>query len=163
MGSVVETFVGALGARLVAALPEIDGRVSYLYRTDASALLDVQGMPSVNLLWLGETHRPASNQFGGLAFVDGQLQADMVVPMTTPNASGLVDGAILWDAAASLRVAIVEAFHAHTGGSPIGAFDWLDLGDIVTDFGVLRSAMGQDVGMICIRPTVRLRRAYNGR
>lgn len=120
------------------------------------------GTPWCNLMWLGETHTPASNQFTGLAVVEAQIQADYTFDMPSEE-YGIDAAGVLYDAAADLRVAIVEAFYDHVSGSQIGTFDWLDLGQIVTDFGVVRSAMGQDQGQVSIRPTIRLRRAYNAR
>lgn len=162
MSNIATTFLQALGGYIETAIPVLEGRVRYLYRSETAMPATSIGAPWCNLMWLGETHTPSSNQFAGLAVVEAQIQADYTIDMPTEE-YGIDAAGVLYDATADLRVAIVEAFHTHVSTGSIGAFDWLDLGPIVTDFGVLRSAMGQDQGQISIRPTVRLRRAYNQR
>lgn len=162
MSSSAETFLVSLGAWIESSIPWLDGRVSYLYRNDTAMAHSPIGPPWLNLQWLMEDQAPMGNQYAGLSIVDASIQADLTIAMPSEDYSGAAMG-VLMDAAADLRVAIVEAWKTHHGGAPIGAVDWLSLGNIQTDFGVLRSAMGADQAVISVRPAVKIRRAYNGR
>jgi len=162
VANLASTFCQSMGAVMETAIPDLVGKISYLYRNDTAMAAEPLGLPTCNIMWLGETHQPAGNQFQGLAIVEAQVQIDYTFEMPAEE-YGIDAHGVLYDAAADVRVAICNAFAAHHSGSPVGDFAWLDLGQIVTDFGVLRSAMGADQGMVSVRPTIKLRRTYNGR